>query len=170
MENLEALRSILVWEELVGKRERQLKAIREGLAYVGFLDYIEKYPQQLSELFITNNVEIASPAISSIIVWEDEDCFDDREQQVLAWFKEFLVSCLKERLEKLLQFTTSFVSINKVNKPKISLSFTTEEKILPEAIACAKTLRLPLGNNSQEEFARSMITDLDFACEGYGNL
>lgn len=170
VENLEALRFILVWEELVVKRERQLRAIGEGLAYVGFLSYIEKFPQQLSELFIASNVEITSDVISSIIAWEEQDYLDETEQQVLVWFKDFLEKSSRDNLIKLLRFTTSFAAINGVNKPHISLSFANDTKTLPEAVACASTLLLPLGNKSQEEFTRSMTTALDFAFEGYGNL
>ena len=68
-----------------------------------------------------------------------------------------------------LQFSTGQSTIHSLNTPMIYLGFTSEEKVLPEAAACASTFMIPLGNKTKEDFDRHMITALELGYEGYGN-
>eukprot|EP00794_Sanderia_malayensis_P013231 gene13231-14589_t len=71
--NLETFKSMIVWEELVQKREKQLKAIQEGLYFVGLQKYMELYYSQLYEYFVCSKIEISPDKICSIVDWEGID-------------------------------------------------------------------------------------------------
>ena len=70
MSNLEALKSLLVWEELFEKRERQLKAIREGLEFIGLLPFICLYPDLTSAFFIDKEIPLTSEIMNTVINWQ----------------------------------------------------------------------------------------------------
>ena len=48
----------LIYDEVVGKRERHVRALRSGLERLGVLDMILKYPDQTRELFLHQVIEI----------------------------------------------------------------------------------------------------------------
>lgn len=67
MENLEALKEIIIWEELIHKREKQLNAIKEGVQLIGFLPFIKCYTSLLSECFDNQDISVTHDEISKII-------------------------------------------------------------------------------------------------------
>ena len=50
--NIETLKAMIIWDELICKREKQLNAIRDGLAYVEFLPLLRSHSELLSEYFL----------------------------------------------------------------------------------------------------------------------
>ena len=48
MNDIEALKAMIIWDELICKQEKQLNAIRDGLAYVELLPLLRSYSELLS--------------------------------------------------------------------------------------------------------------------------
>ena len=48
MNDIEALKAMIIWDELICKREKQLDAIRDGFAYVELLPLLRSYSDLLS--------------------------------------------------------------------------------------------------------------------------
>ena len=48
----------LIYDEVVGKRERHIRALRRGLERLGVFDMILKYPDQTRELFLHQVIKI----------------------------------------------------------------------------------------------------------------
>ena len=42
----------LIIDEVIGKRERQMCAVSNGLEWAGFLDLIRQYPEKMRPLFV----------------------------------------------------------------------------------------------------------------------
>ena len=166
--NMEALKAMVIWEELVVKREKQITAIREGLAYVELLPLIKKYPLLLSEYFIGTDICLTPEHFMSIIQW------DTGESTVYSYVLEFLKQFIRESdpqmLTDLLKFTTGYSVVTNLNDPKIKLEYLDESKVLLEAHACFSTLCLPVKHNTYESFKKFANTSLQLGCEGYGNM
>uniref|UniRef100_A0A7M5XI47 HECT domain-containing protein n=1 Tax=Clytia hemisphaerica TaxID=252671 RepID=A0A7M5XI47_9CNID len=71
--NIETLKSIILWEELVTKREKQIKAMREGMEILGFLPFLQNYEYLLREFFVGNTKELTPEVLSQIILWDDAE-------------------------------------------------------------------------------------------------
>ena len=170
MSNLEALKPLLVWEELFEKRERQLKAIREGLEFIGLLPFICLYPDLTSAFFIDKEIPLTSEIMNTVINWQRLTTKNEQEHNAAQWLREFVDSYSSSHLKMLLKFATSVCFVNSLIKPTIDLSFTLADKTLPQASACCTNLLIPLGNDSKEQFFQNMIKALEDGCEGYGNI
>ena len=106
----------------------------------------------------------------SLITWENPDLLAPSKKIAVEWFAQYIQESSKEMLQNLLKFCTGCASLNSLFSPQISLSFTSCEKVLPEASACTTTIMIPLGNKGKEAFTHSMNVALNLGCEGYGNL
>ena len=148
MSNVETLKSMLVWEELIARREKQIKSVREGLDFVGFLPFLQMHPAMISPYFEMKILEVSGSLMMSIISWEG--VLDYKEE--IDWLKEYLKESDSNHLVMLLKFATGLGSVNAINMPTIQLGYTTEDKILPESVACANTFLVPLGNSTKDEF------------------
>ena len=130
MSNLETLKSLLVWEELFEKRERQLKAIREGLEFIRLLPFICLYPDLTSSFFIDKEIPLTSEIMNTVINWQRLTTKNEQEHNAAQWLREFVDSCSSSHLKMLLKFATSFCFVNSLIKPTIDLSFTLAGKTL----------------------------------------
>ena len=61
MNNIETLKAMIIWDELICKREKQLNVIRDGLAYVEFLPLLRSHSELLSEYFLGDDKKNYSP-------------------------------------------------------------------------------------------------------------
>ena len=170
MSNLEALKSLLVWEKLFEKRERQIMAIREGLEFIGLLPFICLYPDLTSAFFIDKEIPLTSEVMNTVINWQRLTAKNEQEQNAAQWLREFVDSCSSSNLKMLLKFATSFCVVNSLIKPTNDPPFTLADKMLPQASACCTNLLIPLGNDSTEQFFQNMIKALEDGCIGYGNM
>ena len=168
MANLETLKSMIVWEELVLKREKQLSALREGLAYIGVLPLMITYPLLLSEYFIATSEKLTSERMFDIVSWDDID--SSTNSDAVSYFRQFISESSSERLTKLLTFVTGFSVLSSLNSPAIDLKYAGADKALPEAEACFSILKIPIKHRSYSEFEKFMDIALDHGCEGYGNM
>lgn len=62
MPNIEALKSKIIWDELICNRGKQLNALREGLPYV----------ELISEYFLESENKITAQLMMEIIQWETD--------------------------------------------------------------------------------------------------
>ena len=168
LENIETLKSIIIWEELVIKREKQLYAIREGLSFIGVLPLIKSYPMFLAEYFVASETKLSSQCILDIINWNSIDESDHTDSA--KFFRQFIENGDSDQLTKLLKFTTGFSILSSLNRTTIKLECTSANKALPEAEACFSILRIPTMHKCFEEFKRYMDIALNHGCEGYGNI
>ena len=58
MNNIEALKAMIIWDELICKREKQLNAIRDGLVYVKLLPSLRSYSELISEYFLGSDKKL----------------------------------------------------------------------------------------------------------------
>ena len=168
LENIETLKAMIVWEELVIKREKQLNAIREGLSFIGVLPLIKTYPTLLSEYFVASERKISSQRMLNIINWESADVSNHTDS--VRFLKQFIESSDSEQLIKLLKFATGFSVLSSLNRPAINIAFSSADKALPEADACFSILRIPTMHKCFEEFKQYIDIALNYGCEGYGNI
>ena len=83
MYNRETLLSMLIFEELVIKRERQLKAIQEGLKYLNLLEIVKRN----FELFKSSFVSEEKSLTSNDLEFKYSEASTEKEQNALSWFK-----------------------------------------------------------------------------------
>ena len=117
--NVEALKSMVIWEELVVKREKQISAIREGLAYTELLPLIKKYSLLLSEYFIGSGISLNYERFKNIIQWNTVTSTE--YQYVLDFFNQYIEESGSEELAALLKFSTGYSIVTTLNDIKISL-------------------------------------------------
>ena len=67
MSNKDALSQLLIAEEVIVRREANLKAFCRGLNVVGFADLIEKWPNLMRPLLVTEDFEITSTIFKGLI-------------------------------------------------------------------------------------------------------
>ena len=158
--------SMLIWDELGSRREKQLKAVMEGLRVIELLPFVERYGDSMYPIFVSKPQKLDAARMKSLISWESLDENDEQKQ----WLQELIENCDTDHLVMLLKFSTGLSMLGPINQPEIVLSVTSPEKLLPEAIVCARTLCIPVGNKTKEEFFSRMNTALECGYEGYGNL
>jgi len=165
MTNIEALKSMVVWEELVVKREKQLNALKQGLEYVGLLQSIQAHPMLLMEYFVPNNEGELTPArMLELIKWDDSD------HVAYGYLKRFITESDTPQLEALLKFATSHSMVTSLTEIEIKIELLDPEKVLLEAQACFSKLFLPVAHESYDKFKKFVKVSLDYGSEGYGNL
>ena len=62
-----ALSQLLIAEEVILRRDANLKAFCHGLNVVGFVDLIEKWPNLMRPLLVTDDFEITSTIFKGLI-------------------------------------------------------------------------------------------------------
>lgn len=80
----------LIVDEVIGKRERQLRAMRRGLQHLGVLDLLLKHPKQTEELFIykAGAGHVCFTTIRSCLTTKQTT--SSCEQQAMEWLLEYL--------------------------------------------------------------------------------
>ena len=114
--NLEALKAMVIWEELVVKREKQIIAIREGLSYVELLPVIKKHPLLLSEYFVGTDICLTPEHFMNIVLWDTGESTE--YHYVLEFLSQFIKESDSQGLTALLKFATGFSIVTNLNDPK----------------------------------------------------
>ena len=60
MANIESLKAMIIWNELICKQEKQLNATKNGFAYVELLPLLRSYSELLSEYFLGSHKKITA--------------------------------------------------------------------------------------------------------------
>lgn len=80
----------LIVDEIIGKRERQIRALSKGLETLGILELLIKHPTQMEQLLVYNERPLTADVIRDTMSFVANNA---AEQQAIEWF--FLY--LKER-------------------------------------------------------------------------
>ena len=169
MSNVETLKSMILWEELVVKQEKQINAFKQGLDYVGLLPSIQSNPDLLMEYFVPNSESELNPIrMIELIQWDNGN--EQPEHDVYGFLRRFINESDTPQLEALLKFATSHSMVTSLADINIKLELLDPEKVLLEAQACFSKLFLPIAHESYDEFKIFVNKSLDFGSEGYGNL
>ena len=83
-----ALTQGLIVDEVIGKRERQIAALRRGLERLGIMDLLLQYPLQMEELFLHKAKWITHTRLRSCLSYTQPT--SQAEQQALSWLFEYL--------------------------------------------------------------------------------
>lgn len=87
----------LIWDEVVGKREQQLRAFRKGLENFGIMRLVEDHPDLAEELFVFKNIQMTANdfklLISSLPPNADTN---PKHGQVYHWFLQYIEERAKQ--------------------------------------------------------------------------
>ena len=78
----------LLVDEVIGKRERQIRALRKGLDYFGVLKLILKYPVKMKPLFVFDGNQLTVESIDSLIISSQPT--EPRNAQAYDYFMAYL--------------------------------------------------------------------------------
>ncbi len=93
----------LIWDEVVGKRERQLRAFRKGLDNFGILKMIVDHRDLAEELFVFHESALSLEDFRSLISSKPPDGdTEPKKAQAYLWFMDYL----KETAEGILSTLT----------------------------------------------------------------
>ena len=161
----------VVYDELVRKRTKQLNAIRDGLAYIGLLPWLQE-----ATTIAGINIQIRQRDSPKKFL---EKCFmkilaesemDDLQRISMRWLIEYVTEASSERTEDLLVFITAKRTIPPWNLEKpIILKFLADDetKMLPEATTCFYILSIPVVHTSKMLFFKYMDMALRFESNGF---
>ena len=82
-----SLSQCLIVDEIIGKRERQIAALRRGLERLGILDMVISYPLLTEDLFIHKKKQVTYATLRDCITC-NPTC--PSEQQALRWLLDYL--------------------------------------------------------------------------------
>ncbi|XP_033124119.1 uncharacterized protein LOC117122592 [Anneissia japonica] len=161
--NVEVLKNMLIWEEVVSKREKQLQAIKDGLAFAGLLPLMEMCDTEMcSSILLFEDVKMTKDLMMDIVQWDSLANIKEKE-----WLKELISELSCKDLSHMLKFCTSYSKYDHLSKPMIYLE-QKEGKVLPESSVCTTTLFLPVGYTTKEKFKECMEMALQNGHEGFG--
>ncbi|XP_060068275.1 uncharacterized protein LOC132548427 [Ylistrum balloti] len=166
----ELVQHLAKWS-VIEKRRTAIDQFKEGLNYRNFLDSLKtnKLLKCLlvfsGEYCVTANYleRMLRPALVQLKVNNKE------EDQAKKFFYQLLKEITDENAAYLFFFMTGVLD-PPINRLELLVTFNPNKKrTLPEAVACATNLILPLGNSSFEAFEKSFVTAIQYARVGFGN-
>ena len=149
------------------KRKKQISAIREGLAHVGFLKHIKEFPELCRPVFAGGTTPISCASFLGLL--DPVQTQDRIQEKVKSWFLEFIENSTQETLSKLLCFSTAFQSIPPWGlSKKIAVKFLEDDdqKVFPKAMVCFHIIYLPTVHSSKVAF--NMYLSQALECESLG--
>ena len=165
--NREALLQLLIHEELIGKRERQLKSLREGLKIMKLYDTIKCSKLKFYDTFVSVQYIITAQSLLDIMVFDIKD-FCVKKLSILSQFKNFVSNCSNSTACLLLKFITSYDKFPTMTQLEIWIDFMEPgEGIFIKAAACITTIRLPTAEVAEGEFEANILKALEFESEGF---
>ena len=154
-----------------------MNEFKKGLETLGFFSFLSKHQDQFIELFHCNSKPTGPEEFKALLQIKPPS--NHAEQQACNWFQEFIidgkVALSKDdeisRIQALLEFVTSWRTIEKETTKKIKVEFLADddEHTLPMASACFWILRLPTVHSSKQSFYAALLTALRNARHGFPN-
>ncbi len=163
MDNKDVLVNLLLHEETITRRGGKVRAMREGIIFMGFQRFLGF--QAARNLFLGTKRYLDNEEFLSLFEW-DESEIDPKRVECMAWLKNFVRNADQTKLRDLLKFCTGFEDVSSFCDKSIYIEFLTEEK-LPKASVCTTTLHVPTGSSSEEEFVLMMTKALEFESVGF---
>ena len=162
--NRETLLHLLIYDELVTKREKQLKGIREGLKVMNLFNLVTRYKQCFRATFVASDRKINPETLISLFDFED---LSQEDQELVPMLKEVFSTFTDEQCENVLKFCTGHNKLPTYNSLlRINVEFMEpSEGIFPKANACINTLRLP---KMKDNFKTNFLKALELEGSGFG--
>jgi len=158
----------LIHEEVVTKRIQNVKSIRDGLKFLGLLEYIQKFKNLFTDVFLYSEKVMDSETFLSFIEESSETEYE--KTLTLGFFKTFVQESNHEILKKILRFVTGFSDVPPWGlKRKLKINFLVDDdtKIYPEAMACFHILYLPTVHSNKDVFIEHFLKALDIEGTGF---
>lgn len=165
----------LVQDEVIAKRERNMKAFVRGLDYLEFGELVRQHPEMTRSLFVAaqSGTILAKVFLSLISANRPES---KEHARAFDYFKEFIAYLEGEgtdlSLPMLLRFITGSSSVPPLGlQCPIVLSYlpSLENAVLPTAQACFSRLMLPVVHACKDAFFTSFVTALQYG-DSYGSV
>ena len=151
--------STLSFEELVGKREKQIKALREGLKTFQLYDQIKEHAKFFNIYFVYPKHELCR---TDLINFTELDEFKGKGyDNISKWLAQFLSELTEKETQMYLKFCTSYRNILLTEDINISVDFLNpDDGPFLKMAACTRKLRLPVVHDNYTEFKEEMMIDL----------
>ena len=79
---------MLVYEELITKRDRQIKGLREGLKELEMYDIVKSNTEMFRTYFVYSMCEISAEQLLSLV--ETEEAKGKGHDNILIWLEQFI--------------------------------------------------------------------------------
>ena len=87
IENKSSLMSMLVYEELITKMDKQIKGLREGLKDLEMYDIVKSSTEMFPTYFVYSKREISAEQLISLV--ENEEAKGKGHDSILIWLEQF---------------------------------------------------------------------------------
>ena len=119
IENKTLLISVLVYEELITKRDRQIKGVGEGLKELEMYDIVKSNTEMFPTYFLYSKCEISAEQLISLV--EIEEAKGEGHGNIIIWLEQFISeSSVAHMLPK---FCTSFSVVPLTEDIEINVEF-----------------------------------------------
>ena len=168
IENKTLLMSMLVYEELITKRDRQIKGLREGLKELEMYDIVKSNTEMFQTCFAYSKSEISAKQLLSLV--EIEEAKGKGHDNILIWLEQFISDSSDKVAQVFLKFCTSFSVVPLTEDIEINVEFLKpEEGPFPKTAACTKKIRLPVIHKTYDNFKNNMLKAFELECEGFAD-
>ena len=139
MENRNLLISTLVFEELVGKREKQIKTLREGLKTLQLYDQIKEHRKFFKIYFVYLEHQLCGYDLINLT--ELDELKGKGYDNISEWLAQFLSELTEKEVQMYLKFCTSYSNIPLTEDINISVGFLNpDDGPFPKLVACTRKL------------------------------
>ena len=121
MENKTLLMSMVVYEELITKRNRKIKVLREGLTELEMDDIVKSNTETFRTYFVYSKCEISAEQLISLI--DIEEAKGKGHDNILIWLEQFISESSDKVAQMFLKFCTSFSMVPLTEDIKINVEF-----------------------------------------------
>ena len=129
--------SVLVYEELITKRDRQIKGLQEGLKELEMHDIVKSNTEMFRIYFVYSKCEISAQQLLSLV--KIEEAKGKGHDNILMWLEQFISESSDKVAQMFLKFCTSFSVVPLTEDIEINVEFLKlDEGPFPKIAACAK--------------------------------
>lgn len=162
--NRHSLISELLMDELIRKRQSQIKSIQEGLDLTGFLAFIKANVSRCRQIFVYSKNNGLTPMEFLQLVKTDNN--DDYEKkQAFDFFSKIITDSSEKYISAVLKFITGH---SLVPPWGITVKYLDDDDahIYPKTMSCFNILYLPTVHTTQQKFGEHF--EKAIAIEGVG--
>ena len=168
IENKTLLMSMFVYEELITKRDRQIKGLREGLKELEMYDIIKSNTEMFRTYFVYLKCEISAEQLISLV--EIEEAKEKGHDNILTWLEQFISESSDKVAQMFLKFCASFSVVPLTEDIEINVEFLKpDEGPFTKTAACTKKIRLPVIHETYGNFKNHMLKVFELEYEGFAD-
>ena len=121
MKNKALLMSMLVYEELITKRNRKIKDLRESLKELKMDDIVKSNTETFRTYFVYSKCEISADQLITLI--DIEEAKGKGRDNILIWLEQFISESSDKVAQMFLKFCTSFSMVPLTEDIEINVKF-----------------------------------------------